>query len=185
MAFRAFIAVELPALPPVADLLRELKGASRALKTVSPDHLHLTLKFLGDTEEGLVPELLEVIREACRGTGPCTVRVRGAGAFPSLSRMSVVWLGVEGAEPLARIAKALDGALVDFGFPSEKRPWTAHLTLARVKGGQGLGLVRDALEARADRVFGEVRLDEVRLKKSVLAPSGPAYTTVGAVRLEG
>lgn len=185
MTFRAFIAVDLPTIPSVVSLAEDLRRASEGLKVVSPEHLHLTLKFLGDTEEGLVPEILGIMREACAGTAPFEIRVRGTGAFPSLSRMSVLWLGIEGAEPLARIAKSLDEHLEPLGFAPEKRPWTAHLTLARMKGGGGPDRARALLEAHRDDLFGEHRVDEIRLKRSVLTPQGPAYSTVEAVRLEG
>ncbi len=185
ITFRAFIAADLGTLPAVAAFAQELQEASPGLKVVSPDHLHLTLKFLGDTEEGLVPELMAVIRAACAGVPSVDLQVRGAGAFPSFSRMSVLWLGIEGAEPLARIAGALDRALEPLGYAMERRPWAAHLTLARVKGGHGLERARSLLETQRTASFGNVRVDEVRLKKSVLTPQGPVYSTVEAVRLPG
>lgn len=185
MVFRAFIAVDLPPMRSLEALLGELKAGSPGLKVVAPDHLHVTVKFLGDTEDALAPEILEAMREACRGVPAFDLRVEGVGAFPNLHRMSVLWVALEGAEPLAQIARALDAGLVDFGYPREKRPWTAHVTLARVRGGGGLDRARAVLGSRAEERFGEVRVDEVRLKKSVLGPQGPAYTTVGAVRLEG
>ncbi len=185
MPFRAFIAVDLPTIPSVASLLEDLKKASEGLKVVSPEHFHLTLKFLGDTEEGLVPDIVKTMIESCAGTSPVTLRIQGAGAFPSLSRMSVLWLSIEGAQPLARIAKSLEEKLEVLGFAPEKRPWAAHLTLARVKGGRGLDRARSILEARREDSFGEHRIDEIRLKKSVLTPQGPVYSTVEAVRLEG
>lgn len=184
MTFRAFIAVDLTALPAVVAFAQELRAASEGLKVVSTEHLHLTLKFLGDTEEGLVPEIVAVMHAACAGIAPFTFRVRGTGAFPSPSRMSVLWLGIEGAEPLARIAASLEHGLEPLGFVAERRPWTAHLTLARVKGGRGLDRARHLLEARKDESFGEQRIEEIRMKKSVLTPQGPAYSTVEAVRLE-
>ena len=185
MTFRAFISADLPTLPAVVSFAEDLKRVSGGLKVVSPEHLHLTLKFLGETEEGLVPEILVALRAACAGLKPVPLRLRGTGAFPSLSRMSVLWLGIEGAEPLARIVDSLERGLEPLGFPRERRPWTAHLTLARVKGREGLDRARSLLEAHRDETFGEPRVDEIRLKKSVLTPEGPVYSTVEAIRLEG
>ncbi len=185
MALRAFISVDLPAMPAVVALAADLREASESLKVVDAEHLHLTLKFLGDTEEGLVPEIMRAIAAACEGTNAFAVRAKGTGAFPSLSHMNVLWVGIEGAEPLARIAGRLDGGLQAFGFPPETRPWTAHVTLARVRGGRGLDAARKVLQDHSTEAFAEVRVDEVRLKKSLLGPAGPKYTTVGAVRLEG
>lgn len=183
--FRAFISADLPPLPRIEALARDLREASRDLKVVSTEHLHLTLKFLGDTEEGLVPEIVSAMREAAAGVAPFPIEVRGTGAFPNLSRPSVLWVGLRGAEPLARMAKILDQHLAALGFEPERRPWSPHVTLARVRGGRRMDAVQGLLRSHETEGFGEARVDEIRLKKSVLQPGGPEYTTVEAVRLEG
>src|SRR5213596_3701327 len=108
VTFRGFIAVDIPPSPPLESFADQLRNASASLKVVSTDQVHLTVKFLGDTEEGLVPEIVATIREACADVQPFPITVRGTGAFPSLSRMNVVWVGVEGAEPIGRIAADLE-----------------------------------------------------------------------------
>lgn len=185
MPFRAFISADLPPLPAVVTLALELRESSRDLKVVSAEHLHLTLKFLGDTEDGLVPEIVSAMREATTGVAPFAVRVRGTGAFPNLSRPSVLWVGLEGAEPLARMAKSLNESLVALGFEREDRPWSPHVTLARVRGRRDLDRAQAVLRAHTDEVFAEVHLGEIRLKKSVLRPGGPEYSIVASVRFEG
>src|SRR5439155_13244044 len=84
MTFRGFIAVDIPPSPPLESFAEEVRSASASLKVVSTDQVHLTVKFLGDTEEGLVPEIVATIREACAGVQPFPITVRGTGAFPSL-----------------------------------------------------------------------------------------------------
>lgn len=185
MPFRAFIAADLPPIPAIDALVRELHEASRDLKVVSTDHLHLTLKFLGDTEEGLIPEIVGAMREAIVGEAAFTIRVRGTGAFPNLARPSVLWVGLEGGEPLARMARALDDGVAPLGYERERRPWSPHVTLARIRGSRGLDRAKTLLHAHADEVFAEARIEEIRLKRSVLRPQGPEYTTLEAVKLEG
>jgi len=155
------------------------------LKVVSVDQLHLTLKFLGDTEEGLVSEIVTAIREAASGIRPFEIRVRGTGAFPSLGRMNVIWVGVEGAEPLARIAVALEASMEPLGFRRENRTWKAHVTVARVKGSRDLEGARTVLQAHAADDFGTHRMEAIHLKRSVLTPQGAQYSVVESVRLEG
>jgi 2'-5' RNA ligase len=185
LPFRAFISADLPPLPRVEALLQDLRAASRDLKLVSADHLHLTLKFLGNTEEGLVPEIISAMREASAGILPLNLRVRGTGAFPTLSRPKVIWIGIEGAEALGRMAKSLNEHLKALGFEAEQRGWSPHVTVARVRASRGLERVREILQDRAIEEFAQVLIEEIRLKKSVLQPQGPQYTTVEAVRLEG
>ncbi len=185
LPFRAFISADLPPVPSLERLAQDLRGVGRDLKVVSTEHLHLTLKFLGDTEEGLVPEIVAAMRESSAGVSSFTIRIRGTGAFPSLSRPSVLWVGLEGGEALGQIARSLDEHVATLGFERERRPWSPHVTLARVRGPRGLDQVRAILRAHSDEIFAEARVEEIRLKKSVLQPHGPEYTTVEAVRLEG
>lgn len=183
MTFRGFIAVDVPGGPVLDALAGDFEKASPSLKVVSTRQLHLTVKFLGDTEEGLVPQIVTAIKEATAGLRPFQIRVRGTGAFPSLGRMNVIWVGVEGAEPIARVADSLEASLDRLGFPRERRPWKAHVTLARVKGGRNLDRVRGILEAHATADFGTYTVDSVHLKKSVLTPQGAQYSVVETVRL--
>ena len=183
MAFRAFISVDLPELESLKALAEELRRTGAALKLVDVSHVHLTLKFLGETEEALVPRIVEAIRASVAGISPFAVRLVGTGAFPNLHRMNVLWVGMEGAEPLAEIARRLEAATEPLGYPREGRDFSPHVTIARVKGPRGLDAVRRVLEAHARDAFGEVRVDRVRLKKSVLTPGGPVYSTVDEVPL--
>jgi 2'-5' RNA ligase len=183
MTFRGFIAVDFPRSQTLDALAADLRKASPSLKVVGTDQLHLTIKFLGDTEEGLIPEIIATIQKATSGVQPFEIRVRGTGAFPSLSRMNVIWVGVEGAEPLAKIAEALEISLESLGFPRERRPWKAHVTLARVKGSRDLDPVRRILESHATDLFGTSTVDAVHLKKSVLTPQGARYTILETVGL--
>jgi 2'-5' RNA ligase len=184
MPFRAFISADLPAIASIESLIHELREASRDLKLVSAEHFHVTLKFLGDTEEGLIPEVVSAMREASTGIGPFTLAIRGSGAFPSLSRPRVLWVGLEGADPLARVARSLDEHLRALGFGVETKPWSAHVTLARVRGPRGLDRALEILRRHEDETFAEVRIEEIHLKKSVLQGGGPEYTTVESVKLE-
>jgi 2'-5' RNA ligase len=185
MSFRGFIAADLPPVPNLEAIVCELRKASRDLKVVSAEHLHLTLKFLGDTEEGLVPEIVSAMRDACTGIAPFFLRIRGTGAFPSLSRPNVLWVGVEGGDPLARIAKLLNDDLVALGFEREGRGWSPHVTLARVRGRQGLDRALGILRDHEHEIFAEPRIEEIHLKKSALRPEGPEYTTLESIRFKG
>jgi len=183
IVFRGFISADFPPTSGILRILEQLRTSGASLKVVTPDRLHVTLKFLGDTEEGSLPEIVTTVRAACRGVGPVPVRLHGTGAFPNASRMTVLWIGLEGAEPLAAIARTLDASLAALGFPPERRPWSPHLTLARVKGGRNLDRVRQIVRAHEGEPFGDFVVTAVRLKKSLLTPQGPVYSTLEEVAL--
>jgi len=103
----------------------------------------------------------------------------------SATRINVVWVGLEGAGALAGIAAKLNREMGALGFRPENRGWEPHVTVARVKGPRNLDRVRAAVQGFAKEEFGESVVDRIRLKRSVLKPEGPEYTTVVEVPLPG
>ncbi|UCF05988.1 MAG: RNA 2',3'-cyclic phosphodiesterase [bacterium] len=101
---------------------------------IPPENYHMTLKFLGDVEEDRLRELGEAALSVAPRIPPFRLAYGGFGVFPSLSRPRVIFYELkEGHEELATLAGALEGALEQIGFPRERRPFRAHLTLARIK----------------------------------------------------
>ncbi|MBI4416553.1 MAG: RNA 2',3'-cyclic phosphodiesterase [Euryarchaeota archaeon] len=185
MPFRAFISADIGRHPRMEAFSQALRDSGGQLKLVDLELLHTTLKFLGDTDERVVPDVVRVMEGSVQGVVPFTVTLRGTGAFPSPTRINVVWVGLEGAQALAGIAATLDRELDALGFRPEGRRWEPHVTVARVKGGRNLDRVRAAIDAFANETFGEMRVDRIRLKKSVLTSEGPEYSTVAEVPLPG
>lgn len=181
MAFRVFISADLPRLDRLEPLMAEFRASGAPLKLVKLEQVHLTLKFLGDTEEALVPKIVEGMRRSVAGVAPFAIRVTGTGAFPNLRRMRVLWVGLEGGQPLVEIARRLEAETEPLGYPREGRDFSPHVTLARVREGGNLDAARRVLEAHAADAYGEFPVDRIRLKKSVLTPQGPIYSTVEEV----
>jgi 2'-5' RNA ligase len=183
-AFRGFIAIEISPLPAVEPFLHDLSHI-RGLKAVNASSLHVTLKFLGDADEGLAPRIEEVMRASCQGVRPFEIQVIGSGVFPPKGSARVVWAGLKGAEPLGTIAIRLDKGLEDLGFEPEGRAFKPHLTLARVKDPSASAQARQVADRYSTVQFGERKVSELLLKRSVLRPSGPEYSNVLAVDLTG
>ena len=182
MSFRAFIAVEAEVGPELAQALERLKAYGHDLKPVPAGNAHITLKFLGDIDEKEVPQLECAMRTAVQGIMPFPVRLVGVGAFPKEDRPKVVWAGMQGAEWLGTIAASLEGECEKIGFAPENRPFSPHLTLARVREGAHPDLSTFLNELRT-KAFGTFMVESIKLKKSVLAPSGPTYSDVLTVDL--
>lgn len=183
MSFRAFISVDLARQKEIEDYIVELKQADPTLKVVDPAQIHVTLKFLGETDESSVPDIAEAMAKAAEGVPPFEVRFKGTDAFPSKNRIRVVWVGMNDALPMATMATRLDESLSAKGFEREKRPFAPHLTVARTKTEGSSPVVRQLIENHKDAELGSQRIGAIRLKKSVLTRCGPEYTTVEEVKL--
>ncbi len=180
---RAFIAVEVRPSDALLGLLKALKSSEARLRVVAPENLHLTLKFLGEVGEDVTTPIVEVLRQSTEGVKPFTMSFQGTGAFPSLKGPRVLWVGVRGGDPLVAIARSLEGGLEGLGFPRERRMFSPHLTVARVKGPQGRESLARLMEGYQEEHFGEQRVEEVLLKRSELKPSGAVYSNIAKVSL--
>ncbi len=181
---RAFVALEVQGS--VADSLmefeRELEATGADLKLVEKENLHLNLKFLGEIGDAQAAEVSS--RLGTLSLKGAEVAIRGAGAFPSPGRPRVVWAGVapEHEHLVAPIAGRVVELLAGLG-EKDDRPFRAHITLGRVRTSRNARELAELLRQSAAREFGKLRLEEVKLKSSVLTPSGPVYRDLGAYRL--
>jgi len=176
--FRAFVSADVEPSEALVGVIDELARSRADLKIVKPELMHITLKFLGDTEEGLADEVLERISRATQGMEPFRIRLRGMGAFPSMSNIRIVWVGIEDAKPLQDIATKLDASMNDLGFERDRKGFVPHLTLARTRSARNIANVQEILRTKAASDYGEYLIDRILLKKSVLSPYGPTYSTV-------
>jgi 2'-5' RNA ligase len=184
-ALRLFVAA--PAPPAVQEAARETIAALRGagdVRWVGPERLHLTLKFLGNTDVEKVPLLRRVFAETANNFSPFVVSLGGVGAFPNVRKPQTLWLGFQGeAAPLIRLARGVEGAAASLGFPPEGRPFRAHLTLGRVRSAQGAAELGRRVAEAAARPDGaswgvEWPVFEFHLVRSDLRPSGPEYTVL-------
>ncbi len=185
---RLFVALPLPEA--LKDALAKTQGALAAqlpetsVRWTQAEQQHLTLLFLGETPEEKLPALGQILAFACRRRPPFSLQTGALGAFPSLRRASVLWLGVSGeVEALRRLHAALAEQLMGFYRPDE-RGFSPHLTLGRVKGLGHARAVAEALETVPSEPPVGWKVDEVRLYSSRLAAGGPRYTVLERVPLE-
>ena len=187
--FRTFIAVDVS--PEVraraVKLERDLQQSRVKASWTSGESMHLTLKFLGDTPDGRLPDVCRAVQRAAAPLAPIQLAFKQAGAFPRMQRPRTVWIGLEtGREPLERLQIAIEDALYDEGFPRERRRFVPHLTIARVRaGGPALAALSARLERHADFDAGSTLADEVVVYASFLDGGGPTYQVVGRAELGG
>jgi 2'-5' RNA ligase len=183
---RTFIAIELDEelRANLRDLQDRLRGqlAPRSVRWVRPQGIHLTLKFLGDTPVSRLDDIKAALAQAATEVGPFTFTVGGLGCFPNTRRPRVVWVGLQ--EPtgaLVRLRDAVEAQVAPLGFPTEKRPFSPHLTLGRVQRRASKSEVHEIGEVVAASMIGTVDEMDVTVVcyiKSDLRPSGAVYTTL-------
>jgi len=144
---RLFLALNLPSeLRAAADSAAEpLRAALPVVAWVAPDNLHLTVKFLGERPAEDAATLAAALEPIARRHGAQTVDVGRPGAFPTLRRPRVIWLGVRPDAKLELLHHDVELACAGLGYALEGRPFRPHVTLGRVRAGAAAG----ALDARA------------------------------------
>jgi 2'-5' RNA ligase len=186
---RTFIAIEPP-----KEVLRNILYIQNRLRSllamdirwVKPEGIHLTLKFLGDVSEKDVPNISSAACEAASAMGFLSFSGAGLGVFPDARRPRVVCLEITGdTDKLALLQKRLEGALAEIGFPEEKRPFQAHLTLGRVKSARGAADLAKELEKEDTYIAGQFVATELCLFKSDLTPHGAVYSKLAACPFTG
>jgi 2'-5' RNA ligase len=163
-----------------SEAQRMLVGTGADLKLVKPQNVHVTMRFLGNITLPLVDAVYEAMRKV--SFTPFDIEIRGLGAFPRLQYARVIWAGIRrGKEQLERIFNQLEPQLRRLGFRADPRGFSPHLTIARVKSGRNKAELIHRIRESLDYEFGVVRAECLRLKRSVLTPKGPIYSTLREV----
>jgi len=175
---RLFVAIEIR--PEIRDALAGFIQETRAIgppqaKWVRAANLHITLKFLGHTDEGKLPAI-ESALSAIPSSSPVALAFRGLGFFPNERRPRVFWAGMEASPNLETIASGIDHAVHKVGFPLEGRPFTPHLTLARFDPPGIPPKLASAIANNSSRDFGQMVTRRFQLIESKLKPTGAEYT---------
>ena len=184
---RTFVAIDVPeeVRQEIRDFQAPLKRMGADVKWVRPESIHITLKFLGNVAENRVGEITEALAGCVSGIAPFRVIVAGTGMFPGAQLPRVLWVGVkDGAEALSVLASRIDESLSGLGFDREKRKYSAHLTIGRVRSPRGFQPVAEAICA-ATFEAGVVGAGEIVLVKSDLKPTGAVYTALERIKLRG
>jgi 2'-5' RNA ligase len=180
MGTRCFIAVECnnaEIIKRVRDVQDGLTATGGTLKHVEPENIHLTLKFLGEIKKPQLDSVSETVSEI--KFNEFNMFVENVGVFPNLRRPSTIWAGIsEGVTELTRIFREVDNKLSKLGFERERRRFHPHITISRVRSGKNRDRLVEELMRISDYRFGEDKVDKISLKKSVLTPNGPIYTTL-------
>jgi 2'-5' RNA ligase len=180
---RTFIAIELPSelKDRIAKVISELRASDFCDAAWIPEpQLHLTLKFLGEINEKDVNSISPVLEKICHSMKAFYLQLKGVEHF----NQKVIWMGGNtGQEETTKLANKIDSELHKLGFPKEKREFSTHLTLARIKHIKDKIKFQQILEEYADKDFGIFPVREIKLFQSVLTKQGPIYKELASFML--
>ena len=186
---RAFLAIE-----PTEDIIQAMVRLQEKLKReisgriswTRPQGQHLTLKFFGDISREDVHNISKAVQNRVASELFLNLKVEKLGVFPDARKPRVLWCGITGdVEKLSRLQKQLDSDFAEIGFPTEDRPFRAHLTLGRIKDSSALTGIREVLTKYSAFTAGEFTGRELALLQSELTPQGAVYTKLAVFPLAG
>ena len=187
---RSFIAIELPdeLKLGLTQLEAQLKMSKQPwVKWVDPYSIHLTLKFLGSIAVDRISEITRAMQEATQGIPPFHLKVKDLGVFPNLRRVQVAWVGISGeVDKLSQLQQHFESNLARLGFAPESRPFTPHLTLARLRNRASLDERQSFGQLIATTRFEAtytIKVDAINLMRSQLTREGAIYSRISSVGL--
>lgn len=174
---RSFIALypDATALEHIAAYIGCLTAQHSGVKWEKPGQVHITLKFLGDMEPHALDALSAALGASCRGSGEAIGRIDTVGAFPNFRDPGVLWLGFStAAERFITLRNTVENVCADAGLDRERKKFTPHFTIGRVRQRGHGGDLENVLHACSFRAV-PVRCTSIRIMESTLTPKGALH----------
>jgi 2'-5' RNA ligase len=182
---RLFVAITLDdgVRSALGEVQADLKARCDGVRWIPQHQLHLTVKFLGDAPDRDVAKISEAVAKAASDSRPFSLEIAGCGCFPPRGAVRIVWTGAnEHSGALLKCVEALETELESLGFARERKRFSPHLTIGRVREDRSGGRIREAADAHSYSPMNQA-VASLTLMSSVLSPKGPTYTPVSKAKL--
>ena len=180
---RAFLSIDIEnqsLLPRISETQGQLDTSLAKMKLVEIENIHFTMRFLGDTSLTRIDEIESSLSDI--KIEPFDVMVHGVGAFPTIRKPRVIWIGVtQNADRICNLKMEIDSHLEELGYQPEMKKFTPHATIARVRYIKDAGRLASNLGELANHSIGSMSVSKFNMKKSTLTPSGPIYETLWSI----
>jgi 2'-5' RNA ligase len=181
---RVFLSIDIEnqaLLPRISEIQNKLDKSLAKIKLVEIENIHFTLRFFGDTLLSRIDEIKDCFTQI--QISPFEIEVHGVGAFPNSRKPRVIWIGVnQNAERIRGLKIEIDSRLKELGYKPEKRRFTPHATIARVRYIKDAAKLAKNIDELVDSSIGSMTVSGFNMKKSTLTPSGPIYETLWQVQ---
>jgi 2'-5' RNA ligase len=184
---RTFVAIKIHPGEKMVEILDYFKHilSKEKIKWVDPQVMHITIAFLGDTDERIIPSVSDIIKQTALNHPSFELFFRSVGIFRNLHDPRVIWIGTETNQVLQGIKTELDNELSKFGFEKETREFRPHLTLGRIKYLKNRSALDDAIQLYKDQDVQKEQISELIYYESILKPEGPEYHSIINASLSG
>ena len=180
MLIRTFISIDVPITDEISSLLQSLR-AIKGIKVPPEGQIHLTLKFLGDTDDKKVKKLCTSLWEALFDSPPFDIIIEGIGAFPNERNPRILWMGVKAPDELINIAEIVDDNVKSLNLRCDDKRFSPHITVGRVNGSAD---IRDLVRDCKGKVLCTFRCDRVNVMESILYPKGAVHSLIESIPLD-
>lgn len=183
---RIFVAINIPEniKNNIVSVQEDLKKSNANVKWVEKNNCHITLKFLGEIEEKIMPEIISEIKSEIKEFNSFDASFYGLGMFPNVNSPKIVWLGIkQGENNLKLLAQKIENACLRLNFPKEKREFSAHLTLGRVKSYKNISMLVKKITLYSNIEYKPFKINKVDVMQSFLYPDGPQYKCLESVSI--
>jgi 2'-5' RNA ligase len=174
---RIFIAIKVEPAETLLKMISEIKSGLNKdiIKWTHTDNIHITIAFLGDTEDSLIKNIKTMLKNKSEGSGKFILTLKGYGVFRSLNDPRIIWAGIESTKELIDLNDSIVRGLKELNIKIEDRPFNPHLTLGRIKKINDNEALRLLIEKYQNSEIQIVPVNEIILFESFLLQSGPVY----------
>lgn len=182
---RLFAAIKIHPSAQYISLFNEISSSLRHehIKWVEPENMHLTLKFLGETDEAKIPALCQALESAAAQSKPFTMKIANTGIFGSHYDPKILWFGIEPQGELENLARNIFTELAKCGWEADRQNFVPHLTIGRIRKLKDKPLFQHIISQYNAVEIQEENVKEITLYESILRHEGPLYLNVFSAKL--
>ena len=177
---RTFIAVDIPVDSTVKGMINKLRHKLREerIKWVEPEQYHITLYFLGNTDESQIDILIPLLDNITGNISGFRLKLKEFGVFKNLRNPRILWIGFNHCKELEILKRAVDAEMVKLGFEKSDKPFSPHLTIGRIKMLRDRKILKEWIDGYKEKELQEIEVNEIVFYDSVLKAHGPEYKAI-------